>query len=68
MLIIIQAFINIGVVCGCVPTTGIPLPMISYGGSSFISTMISFGILLNISKSGARSADNMHVGDSLIYE
>jgi cell division protein FtsW len=50
ILITVQAFINIGVVCGILPTKGIPLPLVSYGGSSFISCMISLGILLNISK------------------
>ncbi len=50
ILITVQAFINIGVVCGVLPTKGIPLPLVSYGGSSFLSSMISMGILLNISK------------------
>ena len=50
ILIIVQAFINMGVVCGVLPTKGIPLPLVSYGGSSFVSSMISLGILLNISK------------------
>ncbi len=50
ILIVIQAFINIGVVCGSLPITGIPLPLISYGGSSFLSNMVLLGILLNISK------------------
>jgi cell division protein FtsW len=46
----IQAFLNMSVVTGLIPTTGIPLPFISYGGSSMISNMIAAGILLNISK------------------
>lgn len=50
LLVCIQAFINIAVVGGRLPATGIPLPLISYGGSSFISTMIACGILLNISR------------------
>jgi len=50
LLIVVQAFINIGVVSGSLPTTGIPLPFISYGGSSLMSSMISMGILLNISR------------------
>ena len=41
LLIVIQAFINLGVVCGSLPTTGIPLPFLSYGGSSLISNMIA---------------------------
>jgi cell division protein FtsW len=50
LMVTVQAFINIGVVTGALPTTGIPLPFISYGGSSFLSCMISSGILLNISR------------------
>lgn len=46
----IQAFINVGVVSGLLPTTGIALPFLSYGGSSLLLTMISMGILLNISR------------------
>lgn len=46
----IQTFINIGVVSGLLPTTGIALPFLSYGGSSLLLTMISIGILLNISR------------------
>ncbi|MDA3899829.1 MAG: putative lipid II flippase FtsW [Spirochaetes bacterium] len=48
--IVVQAYINIGVVTGALPTTGIPLPFISYGGSSLVSSMICAGILLNISR------------------
>ena len=50
LLIIVQAFINMGVVSGALPTTGIPLPFISYGGSSLLTNMIAAGILLNISR------------------
>lgn len=48
--ITIQAFVNIGAMIGILPLTGIPLPFISYGGSSLISALIGVGILLNISK------------------
>ncbi len=43
-----QAVINIGAVIGVLPVTGIPLPFISFGGSSLIVTMAAFGILINI--------------------
>lgn len=50
LLMVVQAFINIAVVTGSLPTTGIPLPFVSYGGSSLLSNMIAAGILLNISR------------------
>lgn len=48
-MIVFQAFINIGVVTKMIPTTGITLPFISYGGTSLIVNMFCAGILLNIS-------------------
>ncbi len=47
---LIQAFINIGAMSGLIPLTGITLPFISYGASSMIISLISAGILINISK------------------
>lgn len=49
-LLFSQFFINIGVVIGLLPVTGVTLPMISYGGSSLILTLAMIGILLNISR------------------
>lgn len=49
LLIGIQALINIGVVIGALPTKGLPLPFISVGGSSMMVSMISAGMLMNIS-------------------
>lgn len=46
----LQAIINVAVITGSIPTTGIPLPLISFGGSSLVFTLGSIGILLNISK------------------
>jgi cell division protein FtsW len=49
-MLVVQAFINISVVLGLMPTKGIPLPLISYGGSSLFITLACVGVLLNISK------------------
>jgi cell division protein FtsW len=49
-MIAIQAVINFAVVTGMVPTKGLPLPFISYGGSSLMVNMTAIGLLLNISK------------------
>ena len=48
VLMAIQVFINIAMVVGMLPVVGIPLPLLSYGGSSLIATMLSLGLLLNI--------------------
>ena len=50
LLIGFQAFINLGVTVGLLPTKGLTLPFISMGGSSMLITMLSVGILLNISE------------------
>lgn len=49
-MIMIQAGINIGVVSGAFPVTGITLPFLSYGGSSLTLTLVAVGILLNLSR------------------
>ena len=46
----VQVFINLGVVIGILPVTGITLPIISYGGSSLVFTLIMIGIAINISR------------------
>lgn len=53
-----QAVINIGMVLGLLPVIGIPLPLISYGGSSLLVTLVAMGVLLNCAKTepGARRA------------
>jgi len=48
----IQAFINIGAVTNVIPTTGIPLPFISYGGTALAMTLVGVGILCNVSAQG----------------
>jgi cell division protein FtsW len=49
-LIGFQTLMNLGVVTGLLPTKGIPLPLVSYGGSSMVFTMAAIGILFNISR------------------
>jgi len=49
-MVVMQAFINISVVLGMMPTKGIPLPLVSYGGSSLFVTLACVGVLLNITK------------------
>ena len=49
-MVVLQAFINISVVLGMMPTKGIPLPLVSYGGSSLFVTLGCVGVLLNITK------------------
>ncbi|MEN9736502.1 MAG: hypothetical protein RL129_1213 [Actinomycetota bacterium] len=43
-----QTFENIGMTMGLVPMTGVPLPFISYGGSSMFANMIAIGLLQNV--------------------
>jgi len=43
-----QSLINIGVILGLMPTTGIPLPLMSYGGSSLVTTFVALGLVLNV--------------------
>jgi len=55
--IVAQAMFNISVVLSLVPTKGIPLPLISYGGSSLVPTLGAIGILLNVSQHSGGSFD-----------
>ena len=45
----IQTFVNLGGLTGLIPLTGVPLPLISFGGTSVILTSIAVGILMNVS-------------------
>ena len=55
--IVVQALFNMSVVLSLVPTKGIPLPFISYGGSSLVPTLAAVGILLNVSQHASGSID-----------
>lgn len=50
MMVVLQAFVNISVVLGLMPTKGIPLPLVSNGGSSMLINLLAIGVLLNISQ------------------
>jgi len=50
VMVLSQALINLGVVLGMMPTKGIPLPFMSYGGSSLVVMLLATGVLLNISQ------------------
>lgn len=60
MMITLQAAINIGTVTGCLPTKGLPLPFISYGGSSLIMSVASICVLLNIAQHSSEEHVDEH--------
>jgi len=47
-VLLFQIVVNIGMVVGLMPVTGIPLPLMSYGGSSILFTFLALGIVMNI--------------------
>lgn len=53
-MVMIYALVNMGVATGLLPTTGIPLPFISYGGTSLLFTLVATGILINIGRQSVR--------------
>jgi len=55
--IIVQAIINIAVVLGLLPVLGVPLPLISAGGSALIATLLAIGVVLSISRNPTRNED-----------
>lgn len=55
--LIFQAFINIGVVTATIPFTGVPMPFISFGGSSLIAVLTAVGVLLNISANESKTTN-----------
>ncbi len=61
-MVAFQAFFNISVVLGLLPTKGIPLPFVSFGGSSLLISMVGMGILLNVSQ----HASTTHVVTTVI--
>ena len=49
-MIVLQAFLNMAVVCGLLPATGIPLPFFSHGGSAVLMALVAAGLLVNVSR------------------
>ncbi|MCW2998849.1 MAG: rodA, partial [Solirubrobacterales bacterium] len=54
-MMLFQVFINVGMTVGIMPITGIPLPLMSYGGSSVITTFLAIGLLQSIYAQGRAS-------------
>jgi cell division protein FtsW len=52
--ILVQALVNVGAVLGILPITGVPLPLVSYGGSALVPTMMGLGMLLSFSRPRGR--------------
>ena len=51
-----QALLNLGAVLQLLPITGVPLPLVSYGGSSLVPTMVALGMLMSFARHETRSA------------
>jgi len=58
-----ETLINVGAVVGVLPVTGIPLPFISFGGSSLVITMVAAGILINVARQG-ESGNTLRIAGS----
>ena len=61
--LVLQAFVNMGVVVGLGPVTGIPLPLVSMGGTSLLFTGISLGIILSVSRGEIDAEWNTSTGN-----
>ncbi len=61
-LIALQALLNMAVVCGLVPATGIPLPFFSHGGSAILMTLLMSGLLLNVAREEMRADTERRYG------
>jgi cell division protein FtsW len=55
-MVAVQAFVNMSVVLSLLPTKGIPLPFVSFGGSSLLINLVGMGVLLNVSQHASTEA------------
>jgi cell division protein FtsW len=62
MMLVLQAFVNMSVVLGLMPTKGIPLPLVSAGGSSLLINLLGVGVLLNISQHATETGAATEMG------
>ncbi len=60
--IVVQALVNMGAVTGLLPITGIPLPLVSYGGSALLPTMAALGMLLSFARREPGAAEALRSG------
>jgi cell division protein FtsW len=60
-LVLVQATINLFAVMGLAPLTGVPLPFVSYGNSSLLTTLFAVGLILNVARGGTASAGKLRV-------
>ncbi|MDR6865322.1 putative lipid II flippase FtsW [Phycicoccus sp. 3266] len=64
--IVVQAFVNIGAVIGLLPVIGLPLPLVSYGGSSLMTTMVALGILLSFARAEPGCSEALSAKPSVV--
>jgi cell division protein FtsW len=64
--IVFQAFVNIGQVIGLLPVIGVPLPLVSYGGSSLTTTMLALGMLLSFARAEPGCAEVLSARPSVV--
>jgi cell division protein FtsW len=66
--IVVQALVNIGAVVGVLPITGVPLPLVSFGGSSMLVLLAATGMLLNVARNEVWSVRAPVVGTTTIAD
>jgi len=66
-MVMVYALINVGVSIGLLPTTGLPLPFISYGGSSLLLTMVASGLLINVGRTNGSRNPGILVEETLSW-